>query len=113
MEFRGVKRSDKRGQLTIFIIIAVLLVGLVLAGFFLYPKLKSSLSATPINPQSFIQTCLESDIKNTVDKLSLQGGSINPVAYTLYQDNKVEYLCYTNQMYLPCTMQQPMLKAHI
>ena len=38
-------------------------------------------------------------VKEIIKKISLQGGSINPEHYYLYQDNKIEYLCYTNQYY--------------
>ena len=33
--------------------------------------------------------------------------------YILYQDSKIEYLCYTSEYYKPCSVQQPLLKEHI
>jgi len=45
--------------------------------------------------------------------LSLQGGSLEPEHYILYENEKVEYLCYTGEYYKTCVVQQPMLKNHI
>jgi hypothetical protein len=65
------------------------------------------------NPPSFIQSCIENDIKEAVTKVSLQGGSIAPENYVMYNNNKVEYLCYTEEFYRNCVVQQPMLKSYI
>jgi len=103
----------KRGQVTIFIIIAIIIVvagGLIFA---FYPKILAGLGLGVQNPQSFIQNCLEKDIKDNVKILSIQGGSVNPQNYILYNDEKIEYLCYTNEYYIPCVMQKPMLRSNI
>jgi len=56
---------------------------------------------------------LRRKIVNDLDMLSLQGGSLEPEHYILYENEKVEYLCYTNEYYKTCVVQQPMLKNHI
>jgi len=105
--------KNKKAQVTIFIIIAVVVVALV-ALFFMYsPKLKLNFTKSPQNPEAFIQECIQDQIQNNVKKLSLQGGSIEPESFILYQDEKIEYLCYTNEYYKPCVVQQPLLKSHI
>ncbi len=106
-------KKNHRGQVTIFIILAIIIVALGFLIYSFYPQIKSSLGAPEQNPQGFIQSCIEDDIKNAVSELSPQGGSINPQHYLMYQDNKIEYLCYTNEYYKPCTVQQPLLKQHI
>lgn len=103
----------KRGQVSIFIIIAILVVGLVVVGIMLYPNIKTSIGLEETNPALFIQTCLEDTMKETVQKISLQGGSISPEHFILHDNEKVEYLCYTNENYRTCIVQQPMLKSHI
>ena len=60
-----------------------------------------------------IEEDIKDDIEDAIEKVSLQGGSIEPENYYLYQDDKIEYLCYTNEFYLPCLVQRPMLKQHI
>ncbi len=104
---------NKRGQVTIFIIIGIIIVAAGVLIYSFYPQIKSTLGGEEKNPLSYIQSCLEDEIKNTAEKLSLQGGSLNPENYIMYDNSKVEYLCYTNEYYRPCVVQQPMLKQHI
>jgi len=106
-------RWSSTGQVTIFIIIAIIIVALAFLIYSFYPQIKSTIGGEEKNPPSYIQTCLEDKIKDTADKLSLQGGSVTPQNYILYEDEKVEYLCYTNEYYRTCVVQQPLLKRHI
>jgi len=107
------KRMNKRGQVTIFIIIAIMIVVVGILIYLYSPKIKSTLGFEEKNPVQFIEGCLKEDVETAVSKLSLRGGSMNPENYVLYGDEKIEYLCYTNQYYISCVMQQPMLKEHI
>ncbi len=105
--------KSKRAQVTIFIIIAVIVVSLIFLIYSFYPQIRAGFGMEEKNPPSYIQTCLEDSIKETVDKLSLQGGSLVPGNYVTYRNNQIEYLCYTNEYYKPCVMQKPMLKEYI
>ncbi len=105
--------ENKRGQLTIFIIIAIVVIALAGLIYMFFPQIKSGLGFETKNPEVFIQTCLEDELKDNIQKLSLQGGSLEPRNHILYGDEKVEYLCYTEEYYEPCVMQQPLLKPHI
>ncbi len=104
---------NKRGQVTIFIIVAIVIIALIVLIVMFYPKIKSTLGFETKNPNERLQDCLESEVEEAVLKLSLQGGSIDPESYILYQDNKIEYLCYTDEYYTTCTMQRPLLQNHI
>jgi len=103
----------KRGQVTIFVIVAVLIVVMAILIYLFYPKIKSGIGFDEKNPSAFLQSCLEKDLKESINTVSLQGGSLDPEHFYLYQDNKIEYLCYTDEYYVTCVMQQPMLKSHI
>ena len=107
------RAKNRRAQVTIFIIVAIVIVVAGLLIYFVYPKIKAGAGFDSKNPSAFIQTCIEDEIKNNVKIISSQGGSSNPEFFYLYDNSKIEYLCYTNQDYLPCVMQQPMLKQHI
>ena len=107
------KRMRKHGQVTIFIIVAIVIVVLGVLIYFLYPSIKATFGFEAKTPSAFMQTCLEDEIENNVEKLSLQGGSLEPELYYLYDNEKVEYLCYSEEDYATCVMQQPMLKEHI
>ena len=95
----------KRGQVTIFIIIAIIIVALAFLIYSFYPQIKSTIGAEEKNPVSYIQTCLEDKIKDVASVLSLQGGSMSPENYVLYEDEEIEYLCYTNEYYKNCVFQ--------
>lgn len=105
--------KNRQGQVTIFIIIAVLVVAIGVLIYMLSPGIRTGITTETKNPEQFIQTCLEEDIENSVEILSLQGGSIEPEHYILHQDDQIEYLCYTGEYYRTCVMQQPLLKQHI
>ena len=105
--------KEKRGQITIFVIIAVLIVGLAVLLFFLIPKAQTTTIFNEENPNAFIQFCLEEKIQEVAENLSLQGGSLNPEHSFTYNYINIGYLCYTNENYETCVIQQPLLKQHI
>ena len=105
--------KNKKGQVTLFIILALVVIGLSVMIYTFYPQLKTTLGIGARSPTEFIQLCLEDEILNNVQTLSLQGGSLNPEHYFLYNNEKLEYLCYTEKDYDTCSIQQPFLIQHI
>lgn len=104
---------EKKGQVTIFIIIAIVIVAAGVLVYLFFPQIKSGLGGGIKNPQAFIQECVEEDIEDAVELVSLQGGSLEPELYIEYYDNKIEYLCYNMNNLATCVMQQPQLRPHI
>ena len=113
MKNRGNEKKNNRGQITIFIIIAILIIAAGVLIYLFYPKIIPGGESAAKNPQAFMQSCLEEAINQKIDVLSLKGGSISPEHYFVYKGDTIEYLCYTNEYYKTCAMQQPMLKNHI
>ena len=109
---RGVALYN-RGQVTVFIIIAIIIIGAAFSIYLLVPKAQTGAVFDATNPSGFIQTCLEDEIERTVDLVSSQGGSVEPEFFFTYQGEKIEYLCYTAENYATCVVQQPLLKQHI
>lgn len=113
-----IEREGKKGQVTIFIILGLIIVGAAALVYFLYPEIQSAVFGAT-DPQSFIQTCMEDKISETVTLISLHGGSVEPQFYFPYYNSElkesynVEYLCYTNKDLQPCQMQQPVLHGHM
>ncbi len=103
---------EKRGQLTIFIIIAVVIIALGIMVYFFMPQVRTGFGVSTNNPLLFMQDCMKESVQKAVDQISVQGGSINPQKYLLYNNQKLEYLCYTEEYYTTCIMQQPLLKQH-
>lgn len=104
---------EKKGQVTIFIIIAILIVVMGILVYIFFPQIKSTLGVGVTNPQAFIEECIKEEIEDAVEAVSLHGGSIEPENYILYDNQPIEYLCYTNEDYKLGIIQQPMLRSHI
>ena len=107
---------NKRGQVAIFIIIAIIIVGLILAYFFLLPQVTDvdipGVTRAELNPSAFLRECIEPDIKDTIDTLSKQGGYADPEGFVTFNGTKVKYLCYTGEDFELCVVQEPFIKNH-
>jgi hypothetical protein len=109
------KRGNK-GQVTIFIILAILIVAIVALIFILInregkPEGPSSVTGA-FSPESFLTTCIEKDAEFNTDKLSQQGGySENSLVLDFEREGEmfynISYLCYTSENGEPCVVQQP------
>lgn len=108
-EKRGNMNKNKKAQLTIFIILALVIIAVLLILF--YPRIK--ILVTGPSTQDYIKECTEEAAEEVLEKVTLQGGSLDPENYVLYQGNKVDYVCYASQYYKKCVMQKPFLKQDI
>ena len=99
----------KRSQITVFIIIGIVLVGVLLVLFL--PNIKLAITG-PV-PDVELSACLKENVQEALDIVMSQGGSIDPELYYLYEGKPVEYLCYTRDYYSTCIMQKPLLKQSI
>lgn len=104
--------NKKRGQIAIFVVIALVVVFAILMFFFLRRGIKIDVEAE-FNPQSFVRSCSRDAVQQALEIVMTQGGSVEPSNYKLYDGNKVEYLCYTNRYYEPCINQQPLYIKHV
>lgn len=64
--------KSKRAQVTIFIILGIIIVAVGALIYFLYPQIKSTFIKSN-DPQTFIQTCVQDAITQTISNLSMQG----------------------------------------
>jgi hypothetical protein len=106
----GLKRG-KKAQLTIFIILGLLILIVLILLFMRNDDLKSYFVGS--SPVEEIKNCVEKPVEEMLDIVRFQGGSIDPENYYLYEDNKLEYLCYTDEEYKTCVVQKPLLKNSI
>jgi len=104
-------RMEKKGQIAIFVVIALVTVAVIIA-VFLFPNINVGTSAE-VNPNSFLRECIDSEMDGVLEAVSAQGGSIIPDNYIMYQDDKIQYLCYTSEYYKTCVVQQPLLVRHV
>ena len=101
---------NKKGQITVFIILALAIV-IVLVLLFVGKDLFTIITGKA--PVEQIKDCVEEYTEQAVDILSVQGGSLEPENYYMYEGNNVEYLCYTEENYARCIMQKPLLKQSV
>ena len=99
-------QTQKKGQVTIFIIIGIVIVVGILS-FFLWiqPTYLSRTGAT-----LGFEGCVEDAVKEAIGELELKAGFVNPEFTYLYNGEELTYLCYTNNYYETCSVQVPFLK---
>jgi len=106
--------QNKRGQTTIFIIIALIIVAAVI--FFVIFREKTQNIKSPSSfesPLQYIETCSIDATKEAIDIMLPQGGYLNPKLYRQYGGNKVAFLCYNSGFYDTCINQNPMFVQHL
>lgn len=104
---------SKRGQVAIFVIVAIVIVAVVAALFFV-PQTRVLLQGSQTqDPGAFMRSCMQKEFKAQVDSITSHGGSLNPSPSVLYQGEQVQYLCYTTENYIPCIVQVPLLVEHV
>lgn len=117
-----IKRGKKKGQVTIFIIIAILIVALGILIYLYYPKLFPGTGTETKNPAAYMQECMQREIEDTTQTVIIQGGNytVNPNAGIFYKNAEsdpdghyIRYLCYSGEDFTPCINQEPFLTEHI
>lgn len=106
---RGNFSRNTKGQITIFIILALIIV----AGILVYFLVISPQISGPSEVQKIgIEKCMDDAISEKITELAKTAGYISPKFFTQYNNEKFVYLCYTNQYFKPCVNQQPLLKQY-
>ncbi len=103
---------NTKGQVSIFVIVALVIVGLVAAFYFLGDRLPFGVSGE-LNPEPFLKDCIQPEVEDAITTLSAQGGYSNPEGFVLDNDIKIKYLCYTSEYYRQCVVQQPLITEHM
>ncbi len=109
---RKISSRPKRSQVTIFIIVGIIIVAAVVLVLLFSGKIDSPFSSK-LNPQQYIEKCIKDSALEAVDIMLPQGGYLDPILHKLYEDNKIAYLCYNMNFYLPCINQEPMYIQHL
>ncbi len=106
---RNMVNLAKRGQMTIFVIVAVVIVALILLFFVFRPQI-GGIFGEEVNPSVYLKDCLEPQVRPAVELLGKQGSYQDPQGLITYKGEKLKYLCYTDDFYETCSVQQPMTK---
>lgn len=106
--------KSKRSQVTAFIIIGIVIVAGVVFYFLMINKKVPVITQPSItSPETYIDKCAKDAAIEAIDIMLPQGGYINPQHYKLFENNKVQYLCYTNLFYRTCVNQEPLYTKHL
>jgi len=98
--------KKKRGQVTMFIILGIIIVSVILVYFLWVRPTYTGAKSAEIG----FESCIKDVIEQSIDELEKKGGFINPEFYHTYKDEKFPYLCYTDEYYQTCTVQVPFIK---
>jgi len=111
---------SRKSQTTIFIIVGIMLVSMIILILFFVKKEVPGLGdGKEINPNVFLETCIEDKVKESVKIISSQGGYISNLLHKTFKfENEedftnISYLCYTQNYYIPCVNQEPVLINHL
>ncbi len=109
------KRSQlksKRTQITIFVIIALIIVVSIALAVVLFKKPNLQITAIE-NPAAYIEQCAEESLEKNIKILLDNNGYPNKTNnYIVYYGQKIPYLCKAGTYYTPCINQEPLLIEH-
>jgi len=104
--------ASKKGQVTIFIILGVVIVaGIVL--LFLFSGGDDVKTPSDLSPQEAVKKCVRDAVVESIDKMLTNGGEIVPTLSINYSGEEYNYLCYQGDYYLSCYNIHPMLEEEI
>jgi len=107
-----VNNKNKKGQITIFVILAlILIVGIII--IFVLRRAPEVDIISEKNPQAFIESCTRDSVEEALELIMLNAGDIEKKGSMLFQGSNVSYLCYNKNYYTPCINQKPLLIEHI
>src|SRR3989344_195369 len=101
------KMKIKKGQVSVFIILGILVLVVLVLLFARDSRFNEIFSSK--SPYQEIEGCIKETTKEGLNILSLQGGVIEPQNYILYEGNKIDYICYSENDYEKCIMQKPII----
>jgi len=105
--------KNKKSQITIFIIIALIIV-VSIALVFVLKKPAAQGQISPIeNPKAFVQRCVSGVLEETEANLSAVGGLTDTENKLLNGNIKIAYYCYTPYDGVLCVNEHPMLNKEI
>jgi hypothetical protein len=104
---------NRRGQMALWIILAIAFVALTFLIFITLNKKPLLREAESENPQMIIDKCVKDAVNEAIDIMLPQGGFIEPKNFKIFGGKKISYICQNEWSFKPCTMQHPALLKEI
>ncbi len=103
----------KRGQVAIYVVIAMVLVGSIALLFLLSGNDGPTSEAVEnFEVSRFIEGCITEQVQEYLGVMMLQGGFVSPQQYVIY-GRPVEYICYSPYYYDKCRVTHPFLESEM
>lgn len=102
----------KRGQVTIFIILGIIIVAAIIGAIFFMGGSRVE-TPTDVNPNQIVEKCVKDVVEKSVWKMLANGGQRFPSQKIAYQGKEYNYLCYQADFYQGCYNIHPMLESLI
>lgn len=104
-----------KAQITIFAILAILLIAVIALLFTLYQDpLRRIISGQQKDSSSIFEQCVNEYVEDAVNKLFKHAGFLEEsLLFKEFEYNNLTYLCYTGLYYARCTPQIPNMIPHL
>ncbi len=99
----------RRGQIAIWIILAVVLVAAILLFLLLQRNIETDITPRGTEVNSFLALCLEPSVNEAKRIMLPRGGLLEKRNTVMFNFQEVEYLCVNNGFYDACINQHPLL----
>ena len=94
MDKENILPNSKRSQVTIFIIVGVLIIaGIALFFLFRQGVIPTIGEKTTEKPASFLDSCVEEKVRNTINTISEQGGYMKNDLNIKLDGEEISFLC--------------------
>ena len=101
--------SNKRGQLTLFVILGILIVVITLLLLFFFKPSVLGFESTSVRPDTF-EACVKEGLDESIPLLAPTIGFSGSYFNKTYDGIAVPYVCYSDEYYKPCVVQVPFLE---
>ncbi|MBX4196882.1 hypothetical protein KW805_04815 [Candidatus Pacearchaeota archaeon] len=101
-------RKMKRGQMAIWIILAIVLVGTMIL-FFTVERKVNTTQPEILSPELQVRQCTKEAVNSVLAQTLPHGGFVEPRNTKLYKGINISYLCDNIGFYKPCINQHPLL----
>lgn len=104
---------NKKGQVTVFVIVALLIVGVIFVLMLLNKGSVSLREQDFDNPQAYLTTCINERARVILDEMLANAGLLSIDDKVLYNTREVPYLCKNINNFEPCVNQVPLYVSQI
>ena len=106
-------QNKKRGQVTIFVIIAIVIV-IGIAAYFILTKQEKATTLDPVeNPVGYIEDCMKLSTQKVLPSITRSGGLLAPKKAFYFNETNVTMVCSSMGYGKLCTNRHPMISVEI